>query len=62
MYMYMYLYSPSSPLSLSLGVDKSSYTDTLVPDLLDNFLFPASHLVSQSRDPEAKGILNIEPK
>ncbi|XP_019857623.1 PREDICTED: ubiquitin carboxyl-terminal hydrolase 24-like [Amphimedon queenslandica] len=44
------------------GVDKSSYTDTLVPDLLDNFLFPASHLVSQSRDPEAKGILNIEPK
>uniref|UniRef100_A0A1X7UTT0 Uncharacterized protein n=1 Tax=Amphimedon queenslandica TaxID=400682 RepID=A0A1X7UTT0_AMPQE len=45
------------------GVDKTSYiTDTLVPDLLANFLFPASHLVSQSRDPEAKGILNFEPK
>ena len=57
-----FLYSISYLYFLHEGIDKKSHSKTLVPKLLDEFLFPASTLTQETQESLSSGILNISSK
>ena len=52
----------TSALLTCHGTDKIEYGRFLIPQLISEFLFPASKMIMESQEPRPAGIVNINPK